>query len=628
MPGLVGVISNDPEDKLLLDRMADSVKHKGWQQIDRYTEPPFNIARVHLGIFNPEAQPIFNEHRTLCIFMDGKIYGCEGDMEELKREHKFVFSNDAEFCLHAYEEYGREFVKRLNLNGAFTMAICDLKRGKLVIINDRYGLRPLYYTITNNRLLFAPEMKAILQDAAFKKDLNEETVADFFAFGEIFGNKTFFKGIEVLPPASIFTYDKENASIERYWDFNYDPDYDLSEDKLVDLLTGLFRKAVEIRIKDNLRYGIALSGGLDSRAILGAIAKEKRKDIATITFGIPGCDEARIAEIASKVAGTKHIFIPVDPNEVLTPYPEKVVYLTEGVAPVHISHQVFVYEKLKQYTDVLLDGLAFDILLGGSRLEKRLFKIKTNAELLKTLNTRRIFSDDMMAKLFFDKCYREIKDMPYQSLTNALSEVSGHPANRYDYITLQRRVRRWTFCAGNTIIRQIGAEQAPPTYDYNLIDLILKIPPELRFGHYIYRKFLKKLAPELARIPYDHTMIRADAPLILWGPASLYQAAKGIIERQLWRISGGRIYLPNRRTYAPVDEWLRVNPNWRMFSRNTLLSGNACIKDFCRQGFIQRLIEEHETGKANHFARINLLLTFEFFLRIFIVGSLEVSDDK
>jgi asparagine synthase (glutamine-hydrolysing) len=622
MPGIVGFVSNNSTEEELLDRMIDSVKHKEWQRIDKYAEPPFNIARVHLGIFNPEPQPIFNEDKTLCIFMYGKIYDYEEEMEKLKDTHNFIHNNDPEFCLHAYEEYGTKFVKVLN--GAFNIVICDFKMGAIIIINDRYGLCPIHYTISKDKLLFSSEIKAILSTNILKKELNDETIADFFAFGEIFGNKTFFKGIEVIPPASVFTYDnyRKNISIEQYCDLNYEPDYNKSEDEFVDELVKSFEKAVEIRMKDNLRYGVALSGGLDCRVVVGAINKKRRKDVITITFGIPGCDEAKIAEVVSNVAGTKHTFIPIDPDEVLTPYPEKVVYLTEGVIPIHVSHQVFVYEKLKLYVDVVFDGLAGELLHGGY-LNKQVFKAKNDTELLEILYKRRVFSDDIMAKLFTDDYYTKIRDMPFQSVKSSLDETSGHPANRYDYFMARNRQRRFIFCAGNNIIRNT-AENIAPIYDNNFFDIILKIPPGLRFQHRIYRKFLKKLAPELARIPYNTTMIRADAPLILWEIASLYQAAKGIFERRTWKISRGKIHLTNKRHYAPVDEWLRVNPNWRKFARDTLLSDESCIKDYCRQEFIETLIEEHESGKANHFAKINQLITFELFLRMFIVGSLRV----
>lgn len=621
MPGIVGIVSNNSTEEELLERMIDSVKHKEWQRIDKYAEPPFNIARVHLGIFNPEPQPIFNEDKTLCIFMYGKIYGYEEELKMLKDKHKFIFDNDPEFCLHAYEEYGTEFVKKLN--GSLDIVICDFIKKEVVIINDRYGLRPLYYTINNGKLLFASEIKAILQDSTFKKELNDETIADFFAFGEIFENKTFFKEIEVIPPASIFTYDGQNILIEQYWDFNYEPDYTLSDDEIADLLVETFRKAVEIRMKDNFRYGIALSGGLDSRSVVGAIDKERKKDMVTITFGIPGCDEANIAEVVSNVAGTKHIFMPIDPDEVLTPYPEKVVYLTEGMIPIHVSHQVFVYDKLKSYVDVLFDGLALDLLLGGSYLKKQVFEVKNDAELLEILNTKRVFSNDMMAKLFVDSYYSKIKNAPLRSIKNSLGKKLVHPGNKYDYIMLQNHVRRWTFCGGNSIILNT-AEQIPPTYDNNFIDIILRIPPELRFRHRIYRKFLKKLAPELVKILYNKTMLRADAPLILWRVASLYLSVKERFKKLMWEISGGKLYLPNKRDYAPVGEWLRVNPNWRKFARDTLLSDNACIKDYCRQEFIKTLIEEHESGKADYFMKINYLITFELFLQMFVAGSLHV----
>lgn len=625
MPGLAGFVSGNIDDKQLLERMANSIKHKPWQQIEEYSELPFNVARVHLGIFNPEPQPVFNEDKTLGIFMYGKIYGYEQQRKELETRHKFVSSSDAEFCLHAYEEYGKKFVKRLNLNGAFILIICDLRRKELVIINDRYGSRPLHYININHRLLFASEAKAILQDGALKKELNDEAVADYFSFGEIYGNKTFFKGIEVLPPASIFIYDGQSISIERYWDFNYEPDYRVSEDEWADQVVKAFREAVKIQTKDNLRYGIALSGGLDSRSVLGAIDKERREGLITFTFGLPGCDEAKIAEVISRIAGAKHIFIPISPNEVLSPYPEQVVYLTEGMFPIHTSHQLFAFEKMKPYIDVFLNGAMIGELLGSSQLtiplQKQVFRAKNDAELVEILNKRRrIFSDNALAELLAADYYHRIKEIPLQSVKSSLPQGAGHPANKYDYVITQNYIRRSMFMAG-CYIAQNMVENVMSVYHNGIIDAILKIPPELRANYHIRRRFLKKLAPDLARAPYNYTMIRADAPLILWKPALIYsQYAKQVLERLIWRVSREKIYLANKRDYAPVYEWLRVNQNWRKFARDTLLANDTCLKDFCQQEYIQTLIAEHETGKANHFHKINVLLTLELFLRMFFAG--------
>ena len=442
MPGLIGIVSNNTSDAQLMERMIDSVRHKQWQQVDNHVRLPFNIARVHLGIFNPEPQPIFNEDKTLGIFMYGKIYGYEEKRQRLIDKHKFVFgNNDAEFCLHAYEEWGAEFVNRLN--GSFIIVICDFRKEEVVIINDRYGLRPLYIALNNNRLLFSSEAKGILQDGAFKRELNEEAVADFFAFGKMFGNKTFFKGIEVLPPASIFTYDGNSISMEKYWDFSYEQDYNLSEDEVVDQLVESFKKAVEIRMQDKkLRYGIALSGGLDSRCVLGAIQKGRRKEMVSFMFGVPYSYESKITQAVSSIAGTKHTLVPIDPNDVLTPYPEKVVYFTEGMFPVHISHQVYAFEKVKSLMDVCFHGALLGEFLGGGWLSKKVLNAKNNAELAGLLNKRRIFSHEMMRKLFVDDYYTKIKDLPLHSVRDVLRDDFSHSVNQYDYIMERNDARR------------------------------------------------------------------------------------------------------------------------------------------------------------------------------------------
>lgn len=205
--GLVGMTKGD---KYLLNQMINLIKHYEWHQVDKYVDSSFAIARVHLGFFNPEPQPIFNESESLFIFMDGKIYNYREEMNKIKNKHDIFIGNDPEFCLHSYEEWGTDFVKKLN--GTFVLVICEKR--KMLIANDRYGLRPLYYAMNHGRLLFASEAKAILKDKTFKKELNNEAVADFFAFGEVLGNKTLFKGIEVLPPASVLIYDG-NLSIKQ-----------------------------------------------------------------------------------------------------------------------------------------------------------------------------------------------------------------------------------------------------------------------------------------------------------------------------------------------------------------------------------------------------------------------------
>ena len=166
MPGMVCIAGNKKGN--LLDGMCNAVTHAHSYKVDKYRHDDFCVGRVHLGLINPEPQPIYNEDRSLCIFMDGEVFGYEKKKEELKqKKHKFHVNNDPEFCLHLYEEYGDKFVEKLN--GSFVIIILDIKNKKLLIANDRYGLRLQYYTQTEGMLLFASEVKAIIGDKTSKK---------------------------------------------------------------------------------------------------------------------------------------------------------------------------------------------------------------------------------------------------------------------------------------------------------------------------------------------------------------------------------------------------------------------------------------------------------------------------
>jgi len=167
MPGLVGIMKKQ-ENALniedLLASMCKVIKYEDWYKTDTFFNESIGMGRVSLGVLNPEPQPIFNEDKNLCIMMEGEIYDYQDLKEELiSKGHKFSVNNDPEFVLHLYEEYGKKFEKKLkDLNGIFLFTIYDKKKNELVICNDRYGFKPLYWCDKGDFLLFASEIKAIL----------------------------------------------------------------------------------------------------------------------------------------------------------------------------------------------------------------------------------------------------------------------------------------------------------------------------------------------------------------------------------------------------------------------------------------------------------------------------------
>lgn len=248
MPGIIVISDRNGVDESLLDRMCNSIQHEDWYRIDKQIAKQFAFARVHLGITITEPQPIINEDKTLCIFMDGETFFDIEDKKDLElKGYEFKVNNDPEFCLHLYEEYGERFVEKLN--GSYVLAILNLKDQNVLVVNDRYGLRPHYFTWQGDKFLFAPEVKAILQDRVVEKEIDEVAVAEFFTFGYVFGNKTYFKDIQLLLPASILKLDENGLSCKVYWNFYVPKIKKRPMDEYVNESIHLFKQSVKRRMR-------------------------------------------------------------------------------------------------------------------------------------------------------------------------------------------------------------------------------------------------------------------------------------------------------------------------------------------------------------------------------------------
>jgi|GEM_PF-1145721 len=619
MVGVVGFFSKNLAGKSLLCNMIDSLKHQGVYCVDTYFDEHFACARVHRGIFNPEPQPLFNEDKSLCIFFDGKIYGYEEQLEKLKKKgYIFRYNNDVEFCLHSFDEYGIDFIKELN--GSFIFVIYNLMNKNILIANDRLGYLVHYYSLHNGNLLFGSEIKAILQEKTFKKELNDEAVAEYFAYREFWGDKTFFKRINLLTAASILTYNGKKLSHDNYWKFTYQSDYKKSKKEFVDELVDTYRVAVKRRMEDPLRYGITLSGGLDSRTVLAGMNPEKRKKIITYTFGSQDCDEVRIAQQVARKAGAKSKILEIPPEYIIK-YAKNEIVLTEGRSYIGVSFGYPALQTVKDEIDVIFDGSALDLTLGGSylRMERAydLLHCKNEDGLQEVILMKMtMFNPTEFRYLFNKKYYELIKDVPDRSFHIEFNKIYNKTsfANMADQFFINTHVAYMHI--GDVPVRDL-IELSHPTTDNDFIDIVRKIPPKWRKNHNIYRIFLKKLSPELAKIPYNSTMIRADAPLFFWQCGKYYLNIREMIKRKLMVISKGSLSLPNKRKYADIDQWFQTNKQWQNFFRELLLNQDNKSKRYINQDYVNQLFEEQIKGKKSNALKLMYLASFEIFLQNF-----------
>ncbi|MDH5770082.1 MAG: asparagine synthase-related protein [Candidatus Bathyarchaeota archaeon] len=619
MPGLVGyTLDGASEGRNPLEGMINAM---GNFVEDRFYGRSLHVARLHLGVFNVEKQPTWNENRALGIMTYGKIYGYEQEMRKLKDlGHKIrKTNNDTEFILHAYEEFGNNVFAKLN--GSYAFIIFNDQEGRLVVVSDRFGTRPVYYALKDGNLIFASAARAILE-YPYPKVLDEKTIVKFFRFGKlgILGDDTWFKGIRVMPPASFLEFHEGKMRIEKYWDLNYSADYSKREELLVRELVRKFGKAVNTRISDNIKFGVALSGGLDSRSVCAAISKEKLSKVHAFTIGIKNCNEIKVAKLVTNRIGLKknHILIELDPENLIR-YAKEVVYLTDGMDMVSVSYLPYAIEKVREAgIEVFLQGFALDLTLGGSYMDKRSISAKNLKDLVLALDRRcMLFSLSELKALLTERLMRHINDVHREFVTTARNAKGDTYPNKADYFYMNTRVRRFTLM-GSIVDREF-VEESLPTIDNEVIDIITKIPPKYRGGHHLYKKFLSVLDRELASIPYVKTMVRANASDVLWKFGMLYLRFMRFIRRVLWKFSGGRIYLPNKHDYIDMSEVWRTSPAWRKLLNETILkNGSLCYKlGYLNNAFVRNIIKEHYGGTKNNSEKIAFLVTFELFLRIF-----------
>ena len=251
-------------------------------------------------------------------------------------------------------------------------------------------------------------------------------------------------------------------------------------------------------------------------------------------------------------------------------------------------------------------------------MNKSIIKAKNIKDLTLALNKLyTLFSPSEIRELLSEKLRHMVKNVHrefYAMVRNAKGDTFP---NKADYFTLGTRMRRYTLMG--SIINREFVEESLPTIDNEVIDVITKIPPEYRYGHRLYKKFLSALSQELASIPYVKTMVRANAPDVFWKFGMFYLKFIRFIKRALWKLSRGRIYLPNKDSYIDLGEVWRVSPAWRKLLTETILNDESlCYRlGYLNKEFVRKVVTEHDGGIKNNSEKIGFLVTFELFLRIY-----------
>lgn len=527
--------------------------------------------------------------------------------------------SSAEHALQAYEKHGLGFSQ--HLQGEFQVVLRD---GETVLAaNDRFGLRPWYACKQAGCLILSPAVKGLLPLLPGAPELDPVSVAGFFTFNKIrLGNRTMVKGVEVWPPASLLVKTKGKPVSQRStWTFQYNDSMseEPASDSVIDALVVAYREAMRrhAAVQAGRRVGISLSGGLDSRSMVGALAPDEAKRFSAHTYGLSGSDEVLLAGQVASTAGMPHFFYPMEADD----------FIRHADVTADVSDEMDLFVQGAQHLwlvpaaasgDVMMTGLDLDVTLGGIYLTPDVLGARNDVEVLDLLRKRnRIFTEEELG-LLAGPSLRNDRQAPYdfaRDLIRALPQ--NHPAAKYDLFINQYSMRRVIFARYGQIRNYM--ETATPMLDYHFIDLVLKLPTRQRAGHATFQPFLNRLCPELCRIPYQRTTLPPCVPVRFWADAVRIEQEREQLYYRIWRETHGEIRVPYRRYYTNFDEWLRESPAWISFADQRLLDPAARIygMGIAEPQAVRRFVEEHRQGQVSRRQQIVCLLSLEAYLRRF-----------
>lgn len=370
MCGICGYIGIESDD--LVRAMTDELYHRGPDDVGYFHQGDVHLGHRRLSIIDLSGghQPMESRDGRLVIVFNGEIYNYRELRDRLEgKGHRFETASDTEVLLRMYEEYGLDALQELN--GMYAFAVYDRSRDELLLVRDRIGIKPLYYARPDGKLLFASEMKAILQYRDWTPTLNPLAVQDYLMLRYIPGDSGIFRDVKRLPAGHYLRYRRGDLSIHRYWEVpQYEGPYPQSDEEYLEQFGELMEQSVRRRLVSDVSLGAYLSGGLDSSVIVALMSKLTNSPVKTFSVGFDyEHDELHEAAETAKLLGCEHHEIACRASDVEL-LPDIVHHLDEPMGDAIIIPMFQLSEAAKREVTVILTGEGGDEILGGYLFHK------------------------------------------------------------------------------------------------------------------------------------------------------------------------------------------------------------------------------------------------------------------
>lgn len=624
MCGIAGIArgNGSPVDARELEPMAKAIEHRGPDQGGTYTHPGIGLAIRRLSIIDlvSGTQPISNEDGSVWVVLNGEIYNFQSLRQELiAKGHTFRSQSDTECVVHAYEEYGDDCVQ--HLSGMFAFALWDESRKRLLMARDRLGKKPLLYTQLEDGLCFASEFQALLQVPNVRREINLGALGDYLAYGYVPGPATIYKNIYKLLPGHRLVWQEGSLRTEPYWALTYLPKLKISEQEALEELERLLTQAVRLRLVADVPVGALLSGGVDSSVVVALMAQNAGAGVKTFSIGFEDAafDEQVHARRVAEMYGTDHhqLIVRPDTADVL---PLLVRHYGEPYADSSAVPTYYVSKMARQHVTVALNGDGGDeafagydryramwlaeafrtvpqsdlLLKAGARLAERLHWLPTRVRRrsLRLLNAAALPAGPRYARWMSMLAAGTDEELLDCSVADEVARERGYAvetsfAKRAGLQLTDRLLATdlATYLPDDLLVKADIASMAnslelrSPILDYQVMEFAARLPIDLKLRHHFEQKYLLK---QLARKLIPHENI--DRPKMGFG--------------------------------VPVGSWLR--DSLYDMGADALLGRRARSRGYFQTSVVERLWQEHQSGRRDHTAALWTLLMFELWHREFI----------
>jgi len=627
MCGIVGKIDLAAAvDPSLLDRMCAALEHRGPDARGVHAVDGVGLGVQRLAVIDLETgdQPIYNEDGSIVVVLNGEIYNYVELRKCLRaRGHRFRTAGDTETIVHLYEEFGPRCVD--HLRGMFAFAVWNGRRRELLLARDRVGKKPLFFRCTPTTLWFASEPRAIIQDASVGREVDFEAIDSYLRFQYVPHPLSAFRELRKLPPAHVLRWGGGAPDISRYWSLDYGVNEECSIEAASEEVRESLLEATKLRLRSDVPLGAFLSGGVDSSAVVAAMAMEGAGQVKTFSIGfdVAEYDETPYARQVAQRYGTDHHEFRVE-ADAINVLPRLVWHYGEPFADSSALPSFYLSELTRGHVTVALNGDGGDENFAGySRYLAQTYAERID---LLPLPLRRTIAG--YARRFGrGNGSRTLRSRSVRML----SAIAAQPWERYDrwmsYFTRAELDRLYDpgFASAmrltNTADTLIADAWAKTTAT-NTIDVMLDVDVQTYLpGDLLVKMDIATMAHSLeVRSPFlDHVLMERAARLP--GELKLRRGVPKALLKEAVRpwLPDAVIDRPKMGFGVPIASWFR-GP-LRSLPEQVLLDPAAVRRGIFRPEAVRQLIDEHRAGNVDHSSKLWSLLSLELWFRTYVDAS-------